>query len=128
MLGHETGPSIAAISRICRHPVRPDWPLRQQAVVACSGIVGINRTFTIERPKIAHLRSQHDAEYLILAEHKFIFVTLNSTSSVSEAQDLSPLESLAILLNASGLEDRAPHQRLCNWHLIAVVGQWLRTF
>ena len=28
MLGPETGPSTAAINRVCRHAVRPKWSLR----------------------------------------------------------------------------------------------------
>lgn len=36
MVGPETGPLVATVRRVCRHPVGTEGPLRQQATVAGS--------------------------------------------------------------------------------------------
>ena len=77
MLGPETTPSIAAIGWVGRHAVRSERPLRQQAVVARSTIVGVNQALAFERTKISHFSTQHNTEFLVLGGHMFICVSLS---------------------------------------------------
>src|SRR5215469_8963700 len=50
---------------------------------------------------------------------------LNQAPAIGRGAE--PARFLTILLNSTGLKDRATHQRFCNWYLIAVISQRLRT-